>query len=147
MPACPKCESFYTGGRCDMCGWAPPRLSEPSSAPPVRCPIDGGPLGEHGLCERGGGYPVTTSCPFVCPLCRGHLDWTGGCQQCHGTTTGRRADWTFPGEGYYTHDVDGKPITDGMHYVRQQPANRPVASQATNAANAKELARILGGWR
>lgn len=116
---------------------------------PTPCPIDGGPLimsgALKGFCVRMGGFPFTLACPFSCPLCRGKLDWTGGCQSCHGTTTGKREDWTFPGDGYYTNDVNGDPHTDGQHYVKEQET-RPAASQKINAENARELARILGKY-
>lgn len=111
-----------------------------------RCPFDGtrletsGP--DRGFCERGGGYPVSLNCAFACPLCGQSLGWAGGCHHCHGTRTGQREDWTFPGDGYYTHTETGAPIGDGLHYVKQQ-GPRVAASMAENVRGAKAIGRIM----
>ncbi len=145
MPDCPDCGSFYGGRRC-ACGFAPPNPNTPSQdTGPLVCPIDGAILGDLGWCPKANGYPNTSPCPFVCPLCRSALDWTGGCGTCHGTSSGRREDWAFPGDGYYTHDAEGRPNGDGRHYVKQQ-GPRPGVGKAINAQSANEIARILGGW-
>jgi hypothetical protein len=109
------------------------------------CPLDGAILGDLGWCKKAGGYPFTLPCPFVCPICRGALGWSGECNSCHGSRTGERADWSFPGDGYYTHDAEGAPIGDGKHYVKQQ-GPRPAAPKAVNSQSANEIARILGKW-
>jgi hypothetical protein len=147
MPECPDCSSFYGGRKC-ACGYAPPKLGtiNPSEGTgPMLCPLDGAILGDLGYCHKGQGYPFTIPCPFVCPLCRGALDWTGGCGACHGTNTGERSRWSFPGDGYYTHDPEGRRIGDGKHYVKQQ-GPRPAAEKAVNSESANMIARILGNW-
>ena len=53
-----------------------------------------------GLCSATGGYPASARCPHACPICRGPLGWEGGCERCHGCTTGQREDWTFLGDRY-----------------------------------------------
>jgi hypothetical protein len=129
MTECPNCEKDYHGRACPDCGFTLKTLEKSSTVP--HCPIDGQPLHTEpptkGFCERGGGYPVTMSCPFACPICRHDLDWSGGCSGCHGTQSMSGKDWTFPGDGYYTHDVQGRPIGDGQHYVKEQ-GSRPAAS-------------------
>jgi hypothetical protein len=70
-------------------------------ARPIRTLCDcGALLLASGLGSATGGYPGTTACPLACPLCRGLLSWDGGCERCHGCTSGRREDWTFPGDRY-----------------------------------------------
>jgi len=54
-----------------------------------------------GRCPNTGLYSRAISCPFVCPICRGPLDWVGGCERCHGSVdSGDRDTWTFPGDRY-----------------------------------------------
>jgi len=77
----------------------------------------------------------------VCTLCRGPLDWDGGCNRCHGCTSGRREDWTFPGNKYeldkgHWHRVCGprKALTPAevkqlMADVRRQLAGTPLGER------------------
>jgi hypothetical protein len=140
---CPDCGKLFSKRRCS-CGFEPEKLRQLSQA--ELCPFDGtrldpsGPF--KGFCERGGGYPVSLICAFACPLCGKGLGWSGGCHGCHGTRSGQREDWTFPGDGYYTHSARGEPIGDGMHYVKDQ-GPRLACSRAENVLGAKALGRIL----
>lgn len=108
----------------------------------TRCPHDGERLQPNGFCELGQGFPHAMACPFQCPLCWAKLDWSGGCHECHGTKTGRREEWCFLGDGYYTHEVDGKPIGDGQHWVKQQ-GPRPAVGAKVNVAQMRKLGKIL----
>lgn len=101
-------------------------------------------MAADGFCMAGNGYPLGTACPFVCPICRQPLDWSGGCVSCHGCTTGKREDWTFPGDGYYTHEVDGKQIGDGHHWVKGQDGPRPAATLAESQAAVRKIKAMLG---
>jgi len=79
------------------------RRLEGKAAGPKKCPIQGcgGYLDDIGLCQDGFGFPITTSCPFVCPMCGANLDWSGGCMSCKGATAPEdRLTWTFPGNEY-----------------------------------------------
>lgn len=67
---------------------------------PLVCPVDAAALDYRGFCELGRGYPEGMRCPFVCPLCRKRLSWSGACLTCFGTSTGRREDWSIPGDRY-----------------------------------------------
>jgi hypothetical protein len=107
------------------------------------CPIDGAPLRADGFCLRGEGYPHPMAYPFRCSLCGHALDWSGGCFACYGTRTGRREEWSMPGDGYYTHTPEGKPIGDGQHWVKQADAGRPAVSAADNAAQKRRVAQLL----
>jgi hypothetical protein len=138
---CPRCGTRVRGETCRRCGIDRP--AEPGRPPPERvewtkpesCPNDGALLDDHRYCHRGRGYAAGTECPFSCPLCRGPLGWAGDCQQCHGTTTGRREDWTFPGQRYEF---------DGGHYKLVDPATmRPVCSPEDNAAAMRALRALL----
>lgn len=79
-----------------------PSDTKPEFAPeaPPRLTCDCGSILVDGLCRTSGGYPATMTCPFSCPICRGPLSWAGACERCHGCTSGRREDWTFPGARY-----------------------------------------------
>lgn len=99
---------------CEGCGAARPEASSGSGVQARRCPIDLAPLGAMGWCERGQGYPAGMACPFACPLCRHALTWDGRCFDCHGTLTGKREDWTIPGDRYelvggHWRKVEGGP--------------------------------------
>ena len=129
---------------CELCGADRKAAVDTRLAPVSRhCPHDGAALGQDGFCPRGGGYPHAMSCPFKCPPCRALLDWSGGCFTCYGTRTGRREEWSFLGEGYYTHMPNGSPIGDGQHWVQQEPAGRPAVSPAANAAHKHRVVKLL----
>ena len=76
---------------------------------------------------------MTMNCPFVCPLCRNPRMWSGGCFYCHGTSTGRREDWAFPGDRYEL---------DGGHFVKVCGPRR-ACSVEENAAGFAALRVIL----
>lgn len=102
---CAACGAYNASAHdeCEGCGLARSRSAPPSASEQVqarRCPVDGGPLEAIGWCERGQGYPAGMVCPFACPLCRQALTWDGRCFACYGCTTGRREDWTIPGDRY-----------------------------------------------
>jgi hypothetical protein len=77
---------------------------------------------------------MTAGCPFACPICRGPLGWGGECLNCHGCRTGRRADWTFPGDTYELQ---------GGHYRLVARGRTPVCSPEDNAAAMRTLRTIL----
>jgi len=135
MLECPDCEKAFRGARCPTCGWAPPAPPPLREAKPAYCALDGTTL-ERGFCHAGGGYPVTSACPFACPLCGQRLGWDGGCEACHGCTTGRREDWTFPGHRFEL---------DAGHYVRDDslPPGRRACTPAQNAAGLAAVQLIL----
>src|SRR3990167_3530598 len=90
---------------CEGCGAERRRHSSAAGghgpAQAIRTVCDcGAVLLGSGICSVTGGYPATSACPFACPICRGGLGWDGGCERCRGCTTGRREDWTFPGDCY-----------------------------------------------
>lgn len=132
---------------------------------PLCCPHDGATLTAERFCARGRGYPyltyqavvledgdaavrlLATPCPFVCPLCRKPLAWDGRCDHCHGCTTGRRDDWTFPGDRYDLFDDKGEPLADrsesgGQHWIKTQ-GPRAAVSPTENAENMRMLRRVL----
>jgi hypothetical protein len=78
-------------------------------------------------------YPAQTPCPFACPICRAPLAWDGGCDACHGCTSGRREDWTFPGDRY--------ELDDG--YWRKVSGPRQACTPAENAAGFAAVRAIL----
>ena len=94
----------------------------------------GSALLASGICADTGGYPLSSRCPFVCPYCRGNLEWSGACPRCYGCTTGRREDWTFPGKEY-------RP--DKGHWQETGPANRKACSPEENAEAARMVIAIL----
>lgn len=136
---CPDCGKLFSSRTCS-CGFSPKALAARARA--GRCPYDGTWRESSGFCKRGGGYPQGTPCPFACPVCRKPLDWSGGCIACHGITTGAREDWTYPGDGYYTHAVDGTPIGDGQHWVKRQGPRR-ACDREENRDGARAIAKIL----
>jgi hypothetical protein len=87
-----------------------------------------------GICSATGGYPATASCPLACPICRGLLSWDGGCERCHGCATGRRTDWTFPGDRYEL---------DTGHWQRVD-GPRAACTPEQNAAGFAAVGAILG---
>lgn len=106
------------------------------------CPADHTTLRGDGWCATGQGYPLEWPCPFACPMCRGPLSWDGGCERCHGCTTGERVDWTFPGDRYDTHDDDGQPLGDGRHWVKID-GPRAVLPPDQAKEQAQLIARVL----
>ena len=141
---CPDCGKLFSRRRCS-CGFEPAVLTRQAAS--ESCPFDGSRLDASGafkgFCERGGGYPVSLNCAFACPVCGQKLGWSGDCNACHGTRTGQREAWTFPGDGYYTHADTGEPLGDGLHYVKGQGA-RTAATMAENVAGAQGLRVVMG---
>jgi hypothetical protein len=90
-----------------------------------------------GWCPIGDAYATNAPCPFVCPICRGPLNWTGGCNACHGCTTGDRADWTFPGDRY---ERDKK---NPGHYVQVLKAGRAACTPRENIAAMQIVQAVL----
>lgn len=79
------------------------RVEQPkgdSAEIPSQCPADSASLDYRGFCELGRGYPESMRCPFVCPLCRKRLTWSGACFFCFGANSASRHDWTMPGDRY-----------------------------------------------
>lgn len=142
-----RCGSLNRGAdtACRACatpkGKTPAALA-PAGAPGFQgtCPHDGAALIEGGFCPQAGGYPFGPACPFACPICRGKLDWTGGCYACHGTTRFGRHTWTFPGDRYDRHDEHGEPLGDGRHWVLTVKGPR----ECIGAEEAQEVARLAG---
>lgn len=86
---------------CEGCGGVREAVEVPLAPPPKRkCTSCGVVLLASGLCSAKGGYSSAMACPHACPICRGPLAWDGGCDRCHGCTSGKREDWTFPGDRY-----------------------------------------------
>jgi hypothetical protein len=73
-------------------------------------------------------------CPFACPMCRKPLEWSGACYACHGTITGQREDWSFPGDRYEL---------ERGHWVKVAAGPRPACSRVENRAGAGDLVRIF----
>jgi len=133
MPECPNCSRMFKGKGCKLCGWQVPAETAPTRPPRTLCDC-GASLLASGLCSAAGGYPATSSCPLACPICRGPLAWDGGCERCHGCTTGRREDWTFPGDRYEL---------DKGHWQRVD-GPRKACTPAQNAAGFAQLRAALG---
>jgi hypothetical protein len=119
---------------CEGCGEDRAARPAPADPKPRRCVIDGAALEADGYCHAGAGYPVSFACPFACPLCRKPLTWDGGCEACHGTSTGRREDWAFPGDRYELEDGHWRKILAGP---------RPACSPEENAQAARIMAGLL----
>lgn len=122
--------------QCEACGLAVPAASAalPTSTR-MTCPVDRAAI-NRGFCMRGQGYPMTEVCPFSCPICRKPLQWSGACYECFGTTTGRREDWSFPGDHF--------ELQEG-HWVKVAEGARRACTQAENKAGARDLLRALAG--
>jgi hypothetical protein len=101
------------------------------------CLIDGGMLDARGWCRAGDGYPIDMKCPFVCPLCRAPLSWSGGCDTCKGTGTpaAPRERWAFPGDRY--------EIRLG-HYVKVDGPRRACSVEENKAGLARVRAVLAG---
>ena len=123
---CEGCGAQHQTGRAS-------RGSRDAPARRERCDC-GSALLASGICADTGGYPLSSRCPFICPYCRGELEWSGACPRCYGCTTGRREDWTFPGKEY-------RP--DKGHWQETGPANRKACSPEENAEAARMVLAIL----
>ena len=136
--------------------------SEEASFEEGTCYHDAAMLTPEGFCPAGGGFPYlryvsrasekghplkpavqANPCPFVCPLCRHPLEWDGRCEACHGCTTAKREDWTFPGDRYERHDDTGQPLGDGSHWIKVD-GPRPVA---TSRSVRPLISQIMAGQR
>lgn len=125
----------------------PPAAEKPTEA--LRCPVHHcllerglGPQGSRAWCPEGNAFSTMAPCPFACPICRQPLDWSGGCKSCHGTYSGGRRQWTFPGDRYDRFDDEGKPISDGMHWHKVD-GPRPACTPEENIENMKTLRLVL----
>ena len=134
MPSeCPNCSRLFTGAACKVCGWqVPAEVHQPARPPRTVCDC-GSSLLASGRCSSTGGYPATATCPLACPICRGALGWDGGCQRCYGCTTGKREDWTFPGDRYEL---------DKGHWQKVD-GPRPACTPAQNAAGFAAIRVLL----
>ena len=131
---------------CEHCGTAKPaRRSVELPAAPGRCSYDGAQLDPATwFCLQGNGYPLGCLCPFVCPLCRQRLEWSGACFGCHGSATpADRQTWTFPGARYETHDDHGQPLGDGQHWRKVLEANRAALPPDDNRRRTRTLIASL----
>lgn len=150
MARCPRC-LVEVGNECPDCGWRAARAGsdKPVRMIPAREHCDcGAALYASGLCAEAGGYPATAALTwwqdyehalpqvyrFTCPHCRGPLDWSGGCERCHGCTTGRRDDWAFPGDRYELEKGHWQCVASGP---------RPACPPAANAAGLAEVRALL----
>jgi len=62
------------------------------------------------------------------------LAWDGGCERCHGCTTGRREDWTFPGDRYELDKGHWQPVD----------VPRKACTPEQNAAGFAAIRAVLG---
>jgi hypothetical protein len=131
------CGTQVIGKECPDCGELRPGTTAPKPVTPgatgaiaaglvIPSCICGSALTTEGRCRETGFYPrikqakqedgdwvfAPVVCPFVCPVCRARLDWDGGCRSCHGTKTGRREDWAFPGDRYVRSEDDAHWMLD-----------------------------------
>ena len=122
---------------CENCGVARP-VAPASTARPAsrRCPMDGTPLSPNGFCDRGQGYPATMACSIACPVCRHALTWDGHCFACFGCTTGKREDWTIPGDRYEIH---------GGHFIVTERGPRRVCAPDENRAALRVVMQVFQG--
>lgn len=135
----------------------PPRLTARDPLEPVpitHCPYHDPPveLERRQLgwwCPAGQGYPLFLRRDEACPVCRRPLEWDGGCLACHGSPTGDRAEWCFPGQRYDRYDEAGQPIGDGQHWVRVEgPPNRPAVTREEYQTGLAAIHRVFAqkGW-
>lgn len=110
----------------------------PPPAPQLFCLVHGVEL-RGAWCPVGQAYATSAPCPFVCPICRGSLDWHGGCDRCHGCTTGEKADWTFPGDRYERDDANPG------HYVLTAKGGRASCTPRENVAAMQIMQAVLAG--
>lgn len=120
---------------CSRCGLERAKKTAPAATKLLRCPADGAAI-RDGVCVRTGLFPMTEKCPFACPICRKPLEWSGACYQCHGTTSGKREDWEFPGDRYELEDA---------HWIMCEAGPRRACTPAENQAGARDLLRVLSG--
>lgn len=128
---------------CRQCGAerAEGHRSHSGASAPLRCPADGEALRTDGYCERGGGYAATAPVPFTCPICRHQLGWSGECMACHGTPTGRREDWRFPGHRYDFEDGHWRLTDSSRERNACAPEDCESASRAVKAMLAHRIVR------
>jgi len=101
-----------------------------------RCEVDDGTIDERGYCSSANAFVSWAWCPFVCPLCRHPLTWDGVCFACFGCSTGKREDWTIPGDRYETQK--------GHWYMVEQGPFR-VCTPEQNAEAVKIVMAVLEG--
>jgi hypothetical protein len=118
---------------CAGCGTS--RQGAADAAATRACRLCGGSLRDDGLCLRGGGYPMTMACPFVCPVCRQRMQWDGGCNACHGTPTVDRAAWTFVGDRY--------ELEHGHYRLVARTETLRVCTPDENAYHSRELRAMV----
>jgi hypothetical protein len=125
--------------KCYTCGVERPNDArhDADTAKPSQCATDGALLDPNGFCHAGHGFAPSADCPFTCPFCRHPLAWSGACEACHGCTTGRRDDWTFPGQRYDFQAGHWRPDPTA-------PAGQPACAPEDNAAAARAINRMLG---
>jgi hypothetical protein len=119
-------------------GGDPAPLGITSSTERVLCITHGVELRHDGWCPLGQAYATNAPCPFVCPVCRGPLDWVGGCVKCHGCTTGNKEDWTFPGDRYERDDDN-----PGHYRLTDLKAGRPSCTPRENIAAMQIVQAVL----
>lgn len=127
--SCISCRAKNDGDRvsCEYCGVARPEPKSTRKAPEIhQCELDGGPLDARGYCAIGQGFVITAACPFACPFCRHALTWEGKCFACFGCSTGRREDWTIPGDRY--------EVVGGHWRVAERPGPVSIATDSQEAA-------------
>ena len=141
--SCVLCEAKNdpSADKCEACGaLAPSAARAPSNGKPAtsrQCDC-GGTLDARGFCARGNGYPLTMGCPFVCPLCRYPLAWSGQCQRCYGDPSGarRRDHWAIVGDRYEPED---------QHWRMVQRGQCPAATHVENTLGLADCGAALGG--
>jgi hypothetical protein len=139
---------------CENCGVAKPepkRRESREAAKPRHCEVDGGTLDSKGFCSVGQGYVSAAPCPFACPFCRHLLTWDGRCFTCYGCTTGRREDWTIPGDRYETDGGHWRLVEKGPQAVCTPEQNREaikvviaVLDKRLTVAEGHEMLELLG---
>src|SRR4030095_13944351 len=121
-----ECGAVNEGARaCEACGRERPASPGGFTPPPLRrCAGHGGgvvlvrgpgPAGSAAWCPVAREYSLGAPCPFVCPVCRGPLEWHGGCYRCFGSASGRREDWAFPGGRQQRSHDHRQHIRGGPH--------------------------------
>jgi len=133
-----ECKALNTSSAavCSVCGLdRTPRKAKAARGTVSICPADNA-LVKNGVCSRTGEFPMTERCPFACPICRKPLEWSGACHRCHGTTSGQREDWSFPGDRYEL---------EGGHWVKTADGPRRACTRGENQAGAREVLRVLSG--
>lgn len=137
---CP-CGKRNSGDRdaCVDCERARPEKttrSRQTEKAPLACRVDGGTVDDKGFCSVAQAYVSTATCPFACPYCRQPLTWSGNCFACFGCSTGKRADWTIPGDRYET---------SGGHYKLVEKGPRRLCTPAQNHEALKVVMGVAAG--